>query len=161
MTYFSQQIPALIFAAGLGAMAANPAFGQSRCDDMGHEVHHGQSKMMEQHHEQLHQALKLTAEQEPGWKKLIESEQHKSPVAETKPQDLAKLTVPERAERRLERAKAHQAQMAMHLAALKAFYQTLTPEQKKTFEEFHAKRGSGMRHKQPPPHTSGEMPAAK
>ena len=159
MTYFSQQIPALIFAAGLGAMAANPTFAQTGCDGMGHEAGHGQGKMMEQHHNQLHSALKLTAEQEPGWKKLMDSERPKLPVTETKPEDLAKLTVPERAELRLARAKTHFEQMAGHVGALKAIYQTLTPEQKKTFEESHAERGTGMRHKPPPP--SGEKPATK
>ena len=161
MTYFSQQIPALLFAASLGAMAANPVFAQSGAAGMSHHAQHRQGKMMEQHHEQLHQALKLTAEQEPLWKNLMASEHPASASTASKPGELAKLTVPERLELKLERAKAHQAQMATHLVALKALYQTLTPEQKKTFEEFHNKRQPGMHHKTPHHSMSSEKPAAK
>ena len=161
MTYFSQQIPALLFAASLGAMAANPAFAQSSAAETGHQTQHRQGKMMERHHNQLHQALKLTAEQEPLWKKLMDSEHPASESTGTKPSEVAKLTMPERLELKLERAKAHQAQMTIHLAALKALYQTLTPEQKKTFEDFHNKRQPGMHHKTPHHPMGSEKPAAK
>ena len=161
MTYFSQQIPALIFAAGLGAMAASPVFAKLGCDGSGHESHHQQGKQMEQHHHQLHQALKLTAEQEPAWKKLMDSEQPKREMAEAKPGDLAKLSMPERLERRLDRAKAHQEQLAVHLGALKALYQTLTPEQRATFEDFHSAKKPGT-HQKSRHHPSGNAtPPAK
>jgi len=59
--------------------------------------------------------------------------------------DWAKLTVPERAERRLEWMKASQLRMEEHIVSLKAFYEQLSSEQKKTFDEFHAKGKPGGR----------------
>ena len=59
----------------------------------------------------------------------------------------AKLTTPERADKMLERSKAHQAQQAEHVAALKEFYAVLTAEQKKVFDDFHANMQGGMRAK--------------
>ena len=161
MTYFSQQIPALLFVASLGVMSAGQAFAQPSATGTGHQTQHRQSKMMEQHHDQLHKALKLTAEQEPLWKHLMDSEHPASESTGIKPNESAKLTAPERLELKLERAKVHHAQMATHLAALKALYQTLTPEQKQTFEAFHKKQKSGMRHQMHhQPMTAGK-PAAK
>lgn len=143
MTYFSQQIPALIFAAGLGAMTASPAFAQDGCGAKMHETHH-HGKQMEQRHQQLHQALKLTAEQQPAWKQLMDSEKSPREASESKPAELTKLSMPERAERKLARAKAELERQTNHVAALKALYQILTPEQKHTFEEFHTKPAHGM-----------------
>ncbi|HSG22623.1 MAG TPA: hypothetical protein VLA64_06640, partial [Azonexus sp.] len=62
----------VLLATGLGTFSVGPAFAESGCGPMGgREAHHEQhGKMMEQHHKQLHDALKLTPEQEPGWKKL-------------------------------------------------------------------------------------------
>lgn len=45
----------------------------------------------------------------------------------------------------LEFAKARQEQMSEHVAALKAFYATLTPEQQQIFEDHHAAPRRGMR----------------
>jgi periplasmic protein CpxP/Spy len=162
MTYFSQQIPALIFAAGLGAMTASTAFAQNTHGAMMHEGDQRHGKQMEQHHHQLHQRLKLTAEQQPAWQKLMDSEQP-SRAAEAKPADHAKLTVPERAERRLARLKAELERQTNHLAALKTLYQVLTPEQKKVFEEFHSKQAHAMHRKSThtSDHETAKTPTAK
>jgi predicted phage-related endonuclease len=93
---------------------------------------------MEQNHKQLHDVLKITPDQEIVWKKLTESEHSMTRVAHESAEDLAKLTTPERGEKRLEHMKAEQAQMAEHVAAIKAFYAALTPEQKTTFDDFHS-----------------------
>ncbi len=131
-------------AAGLGALVAGPVMADPGCGPMGaHQEHH--AKMMEQHHKQLHDALKLTPEQEPGWNKLMASEQPRPGLSGGQPEDWAKLNAPERAEKMLELSKARQVQMAEHVAALKAFYATLTPEQQKAFEDHHAAPRNGMR----------------
>ncbi|MGV0952340.1 MAG: Spy/CpxP family protein refolding chaperone [Azonexus sp.] len=124
-----------------------------------HFEHH--AKMIEQRHQQLHDALKLSAEQEPGWKKFAESEQLKPPPGIDQPEDWSKLSTPERAEKILELSKMHQAHMAEHVAALKAFYATLTPEQKKTFEEFHASPPGSMRGKPRPLNPGADNPSPK
>jgi len=87
----------------------------------------------------LHDALKLTAAQEPAWasyQAAIKPGMH----AHSDRAALAALPAPERMEKHLEMARNHIAQMETHLAALKTFYAVLTPEQKKVFDE-NSKRG--------------------
>lgn len=145
-----QLAQSLLLVTGLGAFIAAPAFAESPCGPIGsYEARaEQQAKRMEQHHMQLHDALKLTAEQEPGWKKLMDSEQPKpSTSGAAKPEDWAKLTTPERAEKRLELGKARQEHMAEYVGALKGFYDSLSAEQKKTFEDMHANQQRDMRGK--------------
>jgi len=154
----------VLLATGLGAFLAGSAFADPGCDSMGgheaHQQHHG--KMLEQHHKQLHDALKLTPEQEPAWKKLIESEQPKpSSAGAAQRDDWSKLSTPERAEKTLELYKARQEHMTEYVAALKGFYATLTPEQKKIFEDMHASPQRGMRGKHGPRHPGAGVPPAK
>jgi periplasmic protein CpxP/Spy len=134
-------LPALLLAFGLGALSAGPALADPGCQ---HDGRSGwQAKKMEKHHSQLHDALKLTAEQEPGWKKLLDSEHPAGMPGNTDQEDWSKLKAPERAEKMLELSKAHQAAMAEHVAALKSFYASLTPQQQAAFEEFHSAHQHG------------------
>ena len=158
MNTYRRLAQSLVLATGLGAFLAAPAFAEPNCGVMGgreaHAEHH--TKMMEQHHKQLHDALKLTSEQEPGWKKLMDSEQAKpSSSGPTKPEDWTKLSTPERAEKMLELGKARQEHMTEYVGALKSFYGSLSAEQKKTFEDMHASQERGMRGK-----SSGRNPGA-
>jgi len=163
MKLYCNLAQSLLLATGLGAVVSSPAFADPGCGNMSrreaHFEHH--AKMIEQRHQQLHDALKLSAEQEPGWKKFAESEQLKPPPGIDQPEDWSKLSTPERAEKILELSKMHQAHMAEHVAALKAFYATLTPEQKKTFEEFHAIPPGGMRGKPRPPNPGADNTSPK
>jgi periplasmic protein CpxP/Spy len=149
MRHYRHLAHQMLLAAGLGAVLAAPAFAEPDCSPMaGHGFHHEHyAKQMEQHHKKLHDALKLTAEQEPGWKKLMDSEQLKPASGATPPEDWSKLSTPERADKMLEHFKARQAQMTEHVAALKAFYATLSAEQQKTFDDFHAAQRDGKRGK--------------
>jgi Spy/CpxP family protein refolding chaperone len=143
MTSYRKLVQSFLLAAGVCTFAVGPAMADHGCDHMGgHSGHH--EKMMEQHHTQLHDALKLTAQQEPAWKKLMDSEQPMPSAQGGKIEDWAKLNTPERAEKMLELSKVRQAQMTEHVAALKAFYGVLTPEQQKSFEDFHASQHRGM-----------------
>lgn len=158
MSSYRKVVQSLLLAAGVGAFAAGPAMADPGCDHRGgHSERH--AKMMEQHHTQLHEALKLTAEQEPAWKKLMDSEQPRTAAQGGPAEDWAKLNAPERAEKMLELSKARQAQMTDHVAALKAFYAALTPEQQKIFEDFHAGPRGGMAGKPAPKASStGKAP---
>lgn len=139
MNSYRKLIPSLLLAAGAATLFTGNALADDGCDRMsGHDHHERHAKHMEQHHKMLHEALKLTAEQEPGWKKLIDSEQPMQTPDTVKREDWSKLSVPQRAEKKLEHSKLRQEQMSQHVTALKAFYATLTPEQQKTFEDFHA-----------------------
>lgn len=128
-------IQALLLSIGIGALVAGPALADQGCRYEGRSG--WQAKNMEEHHKQLHEALKLTAEQEPGWKKLLESEHPAGMPGKADREDWSKLKAPERAEKMLELSKAHQAAMTEHVAALKSFYASLTPQQQAAFEEFH------------------------
>ena len=90
---------------------------------------------MKQHQQRLHDALKLTPEQETAWTKLQESHPFMGHAMQSAPVDWAKMTAPERADKMLELQKQHQDAMAKHVAAMKDFYAQLTPEQKKVFDE--------------------------
>lgn len=141
MSISRKLVRSFLLATGVAALAVGPAMADPGC---GHQGGHAErhARMQERHHLQLHDALKLTAEQEPAWKKLMDSEQPRAATQGGKPEDWAKLKAPERAEKMLELSKVRQERMAEHVAALKAFYAVLSPEQQKTFEDFH----SGHRH---------------
>jgi protein CpxP len=150
----------LLIAVGMGAFLAGPVLADPECPASGTSVtyHERHVKQMEQHHKQLHDALKLTAEQEPGWEKLTASERPAHGAPQT---DWSKLTAPERAEKMLEFAQAHQERMSRHVAALKVFYETLSAEQQNIFENLHAGMREGM-HGKPMHHLSSpDKPPAK
>ncbi|MGV3742533.1 MAG: Spy/CpxP family protein refolding chaperone [Burkholderiaceae bacterium] len=95
---------------------------------------------MEKRQAELHDKLKLTANQEAAWKTFTAS--MTPAVGHAKRPDRAemeKLTAPERMEKMLERSKQRQDAMASRLTAVKKFYAQLTPEQQKVFDESFAK----------------------
>lgn len=118
--------PVLAQTADCGPMAGGPGkFRELR------------AQRMEQHQRQLHDALKLSPEQEEGWSKFAATRYPRA-LPEGDLRDGSGLTAPERAERMLEFTRQQQQRLTDHVAALKTFYATLTPEQQKTFDSFHA-----------------------
>lgn len=100
--------------------------------------------------EKLHQALKLNANQEAAWKEWSDKIAAGRPGWKERKKELEgmnSLPVPERMEKILAFAKERVARLEEHLAATKAFYGQLTPEQRQTFDkEFnfgHKGRGPG------------------
>jgi Spy/CpxP family protein refolding chaperone len=156
MTSYRALLSSLLLASSLG-FAASPAVAMSHgCGPMnaaGDFMEH-RAKQMEQHHKKLHAALKLTPDQDAAWTKMTGSEQPMAKEEPGKAEDWAKLTTPERADKMLERMKAHQAQQVEHVAALKEFYAVLTPEQKKVFDDFHSGPRDAM-HRKSRHHTPG------
>jgi hypothetical protein len=130
----------LLLATGLGAFIPGQAFASlefwNLSDSEARQERY--SKILAKRHQQLREALGLTAEQESGWEKLVASEESKQGPGVGLPKDWSSLSVPERAEKMLELSRKHQARMTEHVAALKDFYAILSPDQKKTFEAFHA-----------------------
>ena len=114
----------------------------------------------DQHRQRLHDALKLTPEQEPAWQKFQAAHQPIGPSERPDRTALDKMTAPERADAMLAFAKKHQERMEQHVAALKAFYNQLTPEQQKVFDAHKMQRperrqsprgpGAGAGPQQPP-----------
>ncbi|WP_153117138.1 Spy/CpxP family protein refolding chaperone [Rhodocyclus tenuis] len=148
MQHYRKFVAPALLASALGVFLASPALADPGCAlPDGHQAHYeGHGKDVERHHQQLHDALKLSGEQEAGWKKLIDSERPRPATAggESR-EDWARLTTPERAEKMLALGKARQEHMSDYVTALKDFYATLSAEQKKTFEEMHAVQRKDMR----------------
>lgn len=87
---------------------------------------------------QLHSELKLTPAQEADWKTWSDKvNQVKADKKEARPdfEALGKLPAPDRLQKMIEFSKARQAGMEEVLAATKTFYATLTPDQRKTFDD--------------------------
>ena len=149
MTSYRILVSSILLASSLGVVAAPLVADPQNCGPMGTRSENWGQRAgnIEMHHQKLHAALKLMPEQEGAWKKLMDSEPHRTKVAPGKSEDWSKLTTPERADKMLERMKEHQAQQTEHVAALKEFYAVLTPEQKKTFDDFHSAPRTGMRGK--------------
>lgn len=160
-TTTSKLLTALIMTLGIGgtALAQGPMGGGDCGFERGGYSSERRAQHMEQRQQKLHDALKLTADQEVAWKKFSES----SPMAkreEMRPADWQGLTAPQRAEKMLEFSKQRQERMTAHVAALKTFYATLTPEQQKTYDGFHmGPRGDRGDRRGPP--TGAPAPAAK
>lgn len=96
------------------------------------------TERMEQRQKALHDALKLTPDQEPAWNTY--AAKFKAPMAGAEWPDRAameKLTMPERMEKMNELARQHLKAAEERTAATKAFYNGLSAEQKKVFDESH------------------------
>ena len=97
----------------------------------------------------VHDALKLTATQEPAWAAYQAAiRPAAAPMARGERADWQAMTAPQRMERKLERTKKRIAHMEARLAATKNLYAALSPEQQKLFDE-NSKRGGrhGMKHR--------------
>ena len=108
-------------------------------------------KRMEEHWTKFHDALKLSATQEPAWQtfraattppKRDKAEwaehQHEGKGASAEHKDMPKLSTPEQLDKMLAMMKKHEQEMETHVAAVKTFYNQLSAEQKQTFDEhFH------------------------
>ena len=134
---------AKMILAGLAIAALSASVYARGGEDCGYGGHGGMmgrdSAKMEKYHEEhlakLHDKLKLTAQQEPAWKKFSANNPMADKSLRPDPAEMAKLNAPQRMEKGLEHMKTMEAKMTEHLAALKEFYAVLTPEQQKTFDE--------------------------
>lgn len=90
------------------------------------------------HFQQLHQQLKLTPEQEAGWTtwmlKVEQARQQNKPSPADK-QAMQSLPTPERLEKQIQFMKGRQAMLEASLEATRPFYQSLTPDQRKIFDD--------------------------
>jgi Spy/CpxP family protein refolding chaperone len=93
------------------------------------------TEAMAQRQNQLHSDLKLSSSQEAAWNSFVASmkpaahDQHRDHAA------LASLSAPERMRKMIDMSKQRTAMMEARLGALDTFYSTLSPEQKKVFDE--------------------------
>jgi len=130
-------------AGSLAAYAQMPDSGQ-----MGAPEDHGMSsermkERMAKRQSELHDKLKLNANQETAWNAYVAKMQPGERPARMSRAEIDKLSAPERMEKMLEFMKVAEKRMTDHLAATKEFYAVLTPEQQKIFNEEFAR---GRRH---------------
>lgn len=148
-------IATAIAAAGFSA-SAQAMMGGSH-GPMGEMGHKGQrdparmEQMMARHLDTLKAALKLSPAQEAAWTTFAASMKPAKGAMPKRPDmaELQKLPTPERLDKMSELHKQHRTEMDAAMAqrneAIKTFYASLSPEQKKTFDADHA-RMEGGRH---------------
>ncbi|UVW29105.1 Spy/CpxP family protein refolding chaperone [Massilia sp. H6] len=129
-----------IAGASLGVQAQGPATPQ--------EHHAKRAEQRAARHAALHDALELSPAQQPRWQAFVAStmpptERDRASQRLSKEQRHA-LSAPQRLERRIARHKQRTARMEARLAAMNSLYASLTPAQRKVFDE--RKRGHGGRH---------------
>lgn len=110
---------------------------------------------MEQRQTRLKEALKLSPEQEAAWTQFTQSMQP-MPHPQSNPGQWQQLTTPQRIEKMQALQAEHAALMDKHLKALTQFYNVLTPEQQKTFDQQHVLPGFAEH-----PHRRPAAPAKK
>ena len=94
-----------------------------------------QGEHMAKRQAKIHDALQLTAAQEPAWA-AYQSAIKPAGAMHTQGEHAAwaTLSAPARMEKMIGMAKQHTAAMESHLAALSTFYAVLTPAQRKAFD---------------------------
>jgi Spy/CpxP family protein refolding chaperone len=136
-------IGSVAMAAPAQENAQHRAYAETKFDPV------KRAERIEQRQQKLHDALKLTASQEAAWKTYIAAIKPTQLAGRADRVSFKELNAPQRAEKRLELAKARIAHQETRLEALKTFHAALTPEQQKVFDQ-HS--GHGKRHDRPHRH---------
>lgn len=114
---------------GMPAMPGEPGDGPKNCP---------KERYMEEQMTQIHSELKLAPAQEADWKTWSDKvNQARADKKEARPdfEALKKLPAPERLQKLIDAGKTRDAMLETVLAATKTFYATLSPEQRKTFDD--------------------------
>jgi Spy/CpxP family protein refolding chaperone len=131
-------------AAALGVQAqTQPAEGRHGHAATQEQRQAKMAEFMARRQAKLHDALKLTSAQEPAWNTFINAVKPQQRADRPDRAAWAALSAPARMEKMIALSKERTARMEQHLQALNTFYATLTPEQKKVFDQ-HAMRGMGQ-----------------
>ena len=126
---------------GTGSIAAMAAKGD--CGPMGGPMgygDHGRSgermkERMEKRATELHDKLKLNTTQETAWQTYIGKMKPADMPVRPDRAEMAKLTTPERMEKMHAVMQEREKHMETRIAATKEFYNVLTPEQRKIFDD--------------------------
>jgi Spy/CpxP family protein refolding chaperone len=144
---------------GLAALSMGAAAVGVQAQAQAPESRHGHAATAQQRQEKmaeamakrqakLHDELKLTSAQEPAWKDFVNAIKP-APMADRPDRAAwAAMSSPARMEKMIALQKERTARMEQHLQALNKFYATLTPEQKKVFDQhtLHAMGERGWGH---------------
>ncbi|WP_287882021.1 Spy/CpxP family protein refolding chaperone [Aquitalea sp.] len=151
-------IKSLLIVGLLGGAAATTVHAMGKGDDCpmgdkGMSAHMWQmdpakrQAMMEQHLQMLHDRLKIQPAQETAWKAYVDA--MKSAQAPAMPMAKPDATLPEQMDGRVKMMQQHLDMMQKHVAATKALYQKLSPEQQKQFDQEARHMRDGMQHRMP------------
>lgn len=137
MTTFRKRVLTGLVAIMLGAgsfaaYADKPGCGPGKEGRMSFEE---RAQRMEKRMTELHDKLKLNANQETAWKAYVARIKPEQRPQRPDRAEFEKLTTPERMERMLGFMQERQKRMAERVEATKSFYAVLTPEQQKIFDE--------------------------
>lgn len=169
MSTLIKRLLAVVVVAGFATAAtlAVAQTGPGSCNDAadkGSCMHANMAQHMQEHEAKLHDALKLTAAQEPAWKTYTDTVHQQMSAMQAEhssmpsPADMQKLSAPDMMQQHLAMMQKHMAMMQTHLDALKKFYAVLTPEQQTTMNAALAKMHHHMHDMHGPMH--GAPPAA-
>lgn len=135
MMHLRKSVAIAITAISMGAMAtatlAAPPKGEHKPTE---EQLARMEKKHAEHLQALHDKLNITASQEIAWRTYLEKTEPKRGERPVPPEQEEKLTTPERLEKALQRHKDMQQHLEARLAATKALYAVLTPEQRTVFD---------------------------
>jgi len=95
---------------------------------------------------ELKSKLNLQAAQEPAWSTFTQSMEHPARSARPERANMEKMTTPERLDMMQSKKAMRDARMQQRAEATKAFYATLSADQKQVFDQETARmmKGSGM-----------------
>ena len=100
-------------------------------------------EMMAKRMAELKQKLGITAAQEGAWNAWTQSMQPPAQMVRPNPEEMAKLTTPERIDKMKAMHSERHARMDKRAESTKTFYAALTPEQKKVFDAETARMMGG------------------
>ena len=146
----TQKTLSALLGIGLAALLSNNVLAHEMNSSKGECGHswskeHGDGAHFDKRMSALHTALKLSANQEAAW---TEFSGKMKPVEMDKPehQDWAAMSTPDRLDKMLDNMKSHEKSMAEHAATVRAFYDTLTQDQKKVFDKHFQERQNRHSH---------------
>lgn len=136
-----RQIPALMLGLILLGPLATSVEAAPPASDKGSTANdHGSpwgehGKHLQERLDQIHKELKLAPGQETDWKIWADAVQQTKKEAHPDFESFKKLSAPDRLQKLIDYGKERQARMEEILSATKSFYGTLSPDQRKTFDD--------------------------
>ena len=132
-------------AAAATAQTPMPASGEASAQASEQRANPREAERRAERHAKrmadLKQRLQITSAQEGAWNQFVSAMQPPAPPAQRPDRaEFERLTTPERLDRMQAMQAEHQTRMAARNQAIKNFYEQLTPEQQKAFDQ-HAMHG--------------------
>lgn len=135
----SKKTLSTMLCISLSVLLSNSALANEKMESKG-ECKHSWSKKdgyaahFDKRMSALQKSLQLTSSQEASWIEFL-NKLKSVKIDRPEHQDWKDMSTPDRLDRRLNQMKTNEKAMADYAAAVRAFYDTLTQDQKKTFDK--------------------------